>query len=75
MNEDYKCLGCGRNELHKHCPAYGTEFYCSGINYTEEIERLITKLQTSGFSDAEKTIFVIMKTLQVLEKQNESNIY
>lgn len=27
--ENYKCPGCGRPELHKMCPAWGTPHYMS----------------------------------------------
>lgn len=33
------CPGCGRYELHKMCPAHGTEYYMSGITFTEEMEK------------------------------------
>lgn len=36
---EYKCRGCGRPELHKMCPAWGTPFYMSGKLYTEEDEK------------------------------------
>lgn len=29
-----KCVGCGRNEIHKHCPAHGTKYYMSGKKFT-----------------------------------------
>ena len=32
------CPGCGRDALHKMCPAWGTPFYMSGVKFTEEIE-------------------------------------
>lgn len=40
-NEDVSqnCPGCGRNELHKMCPAYGTEHYMSGHLFTLEMEK------------------------------------
>ena len=34
------CRGCQRPGEHLMCPAYGTPFYCSGIPFTEEIEKL-----------------------------------
>ena len=33
------CPGCGRDELHKMCPAWGTEYYMSGKLFTKEIEK------------------------------------
>jgi hypothetical protein len=32
------CKGCGRPEIHKMCPAWGTPFYMSGKLYTAEDE-------------------------------------
>jgi hypothetical protein len=32
------CPGCQRPEMHKMCPAYGTEYYMSGKPFTKEIE-------------------------------------
>jgi hypothetical protein len=32
------CPGCGRHELHKMCPAWGTPFYMSGELFTPELE-------------------------------------
>lgn len=34
----WACPGCGRNEIHKMCPAWGTPFYMSGKLYTKEDE-------------------------------------
>jgi hypothetical protein len=36
--DDYKCPGCGRTELHKMCPAWGTPIYMSGQLLTPELE-------------------------------------
>lgn len=33
-----KCPGCQRHELHKMCPAHGTPFYMSGLDFTKEVE-------------------------------------
>jgi uncharacterized Zn finger protein (UPF0148 family) len=33
------CPGCGRPELHKRCPAWGTPYYMSGEVFTEEMEK------------------------------------
>jgi hypothetical protein len=32
------CPGCGRDELHKLCPAYGTPYYMSGTVFTKDME-------------------------------------
>ena len=32
------CPGCGRPELHKFCPAWGTPHYMSGHLFTAEME-------------------------------------
>lgn len=32
------CPGCGRNEIHKACPAHGTPYYMSGKPFTVEVE-------------------------------------
>lgn len=40
MPVDTPCSGCGRYELHKMCPAYGTPFYMSGIPMSVEDEKL-----------------------------------
>ena len=37
-SKDYVCPGCGRPELHKMCPAWGTEYYMSGKLFTQELE-------------------------------------
>lgn len=37
----HPCPGCRRYEMHKMCPAYGTEYYMSGIPYTERVEQFI----------------------------------
>lgn len=44
-----KCPGCGRPELHKTCPAWGTPKYMSGELFTEEDEKKYKAQQvTSG---------------------------
>ena len=35
---NYVCSGCGRAELHKMCPAWGTPIYGSGILFTKELQ-------------------------------------
>jgi ribA/ribD-fused uncharacterized protein len=35
---DGVCPGCGRPEIHKMCPAWGTEYYMSGKLFTKELE-------------------------------------
>ena len=35
---EYVCPGCGRSEMHKMCPAWGTSYYLSGKLFTKEIE-------------------------------------
>ena len=37
-DEVTKCPGCGRLETHKMCPAWGTPFYMSGVDFTEDVE-------------------------------------
>lgn len=37
--EDYKCPGCQRPELHKMCPAWNTPYYMTGTPFTEEVEK------------------------------------
>lgn len=32
------CAGCGRADLHKMCPAYGTPYYMSGKYFSSEAE-------------------------------------
>lgn len=32
------CAGCGRPEIHKMCPAWGTDYYMSGKLFTPELE-------------------------------------
>lgn len=32
------CPGCGRDEFHKFCPAWGTKYYMSGTYFTKEME-------------------------------------
>ena len=34
-----RCSGCGRNEIHKLCPAWGTKYYMSGELFTPEMEK------------------------------------
>lgn len=34
-----KCAGCGRPEIHKMCPAWGTPKYMTGELFTEEDEK------------------------------------
>lgn len=36
---DTTCRGCGRHELHKMCPAWGTPKYGTGELFTEEDEK------------------------------------
>ena len=38
------CVGCGRYELHKMCPAHGTKYYMSGKLFTAEMEELCKEL-------------------------------
>lgn len=38
MIEHEVCHGCGRKELHKMCPAWGTKYFMSGIYFTKEME-------------------------------------
>lgn len=52
-----KCAGCGREELHKMCPAYGTIFYMSDIPYLPEIEKIVKMCQEVGVKDADQIIF------------------
>ena len=67
---DYKCPGCGRNELHKRCPAHGTPFYISGVDFTQDIEDIIYTLKTIyKIEDAEKIVFCILKLKELLEKK------
>ena len=61
INEEVpKCPGCGRYELHKRCPAYGTRFYLSGIDYTPEIERIVRTCKSAGYYDADKAIYTLL---------------
>lgn len=39
----HPCDGCKRYEIHKMCPAYGTEFYMTGVPYTERVEEFVKK--------------------------------
>ncbi len=36
--EIVKCPGCGRNAIHKMCPAWGTPIYMTGQLFTAEME-------------------------------------
>lgn len=38
INHYTHCPGCGREELHKICPAWGIEYYMSGKLLTKELE-------------------------------------
>lgn len=38
ISKPYVCRGCGRPEMHKMCPAWGTPFYMSGKLFTAELE-------------------------------------
>jgi len=38
-----KCPGCGRSEVHKMCPAWGTPLYMTGQVFTEEDEKKYAK--------------------------------
>jgi hypothetical protein len=49
------CSGCQRDEMHKRCPAHGTPFYMSGVEYTKEIERLVN----AGLVSAESAFTVL----------------
>ena len=46
------CPGCGRNELHKMCPAHGTPYYMSGEVFTEEMEKKLKDGALRPFSSA-----------------------
>ncbi len=37
------CAGCGRAEVHKNCPAWGTPYYLSGRLFTVEAEAIYAK--------------------------------
>lgn len=53
IEDDDKCPGCQRHEMHKYCPAYGTAFYMSGVAYDVQIEnRLIREVCYLGQEDA-----------------------
>lgn len=43
------CPGCQRPEMHKRCPAYGTEYYMSGTPFTKEIEDSYITIKKSGY--------------------------
>ena len=48
------CPGCGRQEVHKMCPAHGTKYYMSGKVFTEEMEKeLKEKDDTIGKFDGD----------------------
>jgi hypothetical protein len=55
----YKCMGCGRPEEHKKCPAYGTPFYMSGVPYSPEVERLFAKFP----AEVQQTVFDIIEMI------------
>ena len=60
------CLGCGRPENHKPCPAYGTPFYMSGIPYTEAIEYFINSFTDRTDLDISEEVFKFIKKLRDL---------
>lgn len=46
------CKGCGRPEIHKMCPAWGTRYYMSGILFTEEMEKECAGERTAAIEAA-----------------------
>jgi hypothetical protein len=38
--DDCTCPGCGREDMHLMCPAFGTPFYMSGIPYLVELAKI-----------------------------------
>ena len=77
MNDEvysqHKCAGCGRNVIHKHCPAYGTPFYCSGIGFSEALEKVIDALKYAGLDDADKLLYLLMKIGKKDDTQREDD--
>lgn len=64
-NEETPCPGCGRNELHKQCPAHGTPYYMSGQVFTPELEKQYkevlmepSKYESSNKSAPEGQVYV-----------------
>ena len=69
----HKCAGCGRNVIHKFCPAYGTPFYCSGVEFSKETEGVIKELKSLGYNDADKIVYLLMTLWRKddIEREND----
>ncbi len=48
------CRGCGRPELHKMCPAWGTPMYMSGQLFTAEMEVQYAEQRKAAMEEARK---------------------
>ncbi len=52
------CPGCGRNEVHKLCPAWGTPYYMTG-QFPQELQDSLgddyTKMREVAFEAARKS--------------------
>jgi hypothetical protein len=50
--EGFTCRGCGRPELHKMCPAWGTPKYMSGELFTKEDEEKYAEMRKAALERA-----------------------
>lgn len=50
----YICKGCGRPEMHKFCPAWGTPMYMSGKLFTKEDEKKYAQMRKEALEKASK---------------------
>lgn len=48
------CPGCGRPELHKMCPAWGTPLYMSGKPFTKEDEEKYKEQRQAAMEESAK---------------------
>lgn len=69
FEENYTCIGCGRNEIHKMCPAHGTPFYMSGIPYPEKLAKIVDVLSPED----RQVIFEAFKTTKDMWDSNISD--
>lgn len=48
------CRGCGRLEMHKMCPAWGTPIYMTGQYFTKEMEEQYRPMRQAAIEEAER---------------------
>ena len=63
IEEDWVCEGCRRPEIHKSCPAYGTEFYMTGVPYTEETQDKVEFGRSQGYDTIDQFYFDVERIL------------